>query len=129
MDNQFNTLTRSYYDNFLQYRLTGNPSYKQAYESAQQGLDQIVSSLQEQNTEQKKNISSFYGEDVEGRLRDTRSQTRDTQRKLVSENDQVVAAQMRSQAVSSSPSSNTTYYILGGVAILGIGFIAMRRSA
>jgi hypothetical protein len=130
MDTQFNTLTRSYHDNFLQYKLTGNPSYKQAYESAQQGLDQIISSLEQQNTEQKKNISGFYNEDVEGRLRDLRSQTRDTQRKVVSENDQVIAAEMRSKGISSvGGSSNTVYYIIGGVAILGLGFIAMRKTS
>lgn len=127
MDNQFNTLTRSYYDNFLQYKLTGNPSYKQAYESAQQGLDQIVQSLQQQNTEQKKSISSFYNEDVEGRLRDLRSQSRDTERKIVSENDQVIAAEMRTKAVSAE-SSNTLYYVLGGVAVLGVIAMALRRS-
>lgn len=127
MDNQFNTLTRSYHDNFLQYKLTGNPSYKQAYESAQQGLDQIVQSLQQQNTDQKKSISNFYNEDVEGRLRDLRSQTRDTERKIVSENDQVIAAEMRSKAVSGE-SSNTIYYMLGGVAILGVVVMALRRS-
>jgi CHASE3 domain sensor protein len=128
MDSQFNTLIRSYHDNFLQYRLTGNPSYKQAYEGAQQGLDNIVSSLEQQNTEQKKNISSFYSEDVEGRLRDLRSQTRDTERKVVSENDQVIAAEMRTQSVSvGGGHSNTIYYILGGVALLGIGFIAFRK--
>lgn len=127
MDNQFNTLTRSYHDNFLQYKLTGNPSYKQAYESAQQGLDQIVQSLQQQNTDQKKSISNFYNEDVEGRLRDLRSQTRDTERKIVSENDQVIAAEMRSKAVSGE-SSNTIYYVLGGVAILGVFVMALRRS-
>lgn len=127
MDNQFNTLTRSYHDNFLQYKLTGNPSYKQAYESAQQGLDQIVQSLQQQNTEQKKSISSFYNEDVEGRLRDLRSQTKDTERKIVSENDQVIAAEMRSKAVSGG-SSNTIYYVLGGIAVLGVVAMGLRRS-
>ena len=127
MDNQFNTLTRSYHDNFLRYKLTGNPSYKQAYESAQQGLDQIVQSLQQQNTEQKKSISSFYNEDVEGRLRDLRSQTKDTERKIVSENDQVIAAEMRSKAVSGE-SSNTIYYVLGGIAVLGVVAMGLRRS-
>ena len=127
MDSQFNTLTRSYYDNFLQFRLTGNPSYKQAYQSAQQGLDQILAGLQTQNTQQKQGISSFYNQDVEGRLRDLRSQTRDAQREIVSENDQVIAAEMRSKALTGM-SSNTMYYVLGGVALVGIGFIALRRT-
>jgi CHASE3 domain sensor protein len=128
MDNQFNTLTRSYYDNFLQYRLTGNPSYQQAYQSAQQGLDQIMASLEQQNAEQKQSISGFYKDDVEGRLRELQSQTRDTQRKIVSENDQVIAAEMRSQGIAAE-SSNTLYYILGGAVILGIGYTIYKRQA
>jgi CHASE3 domain sensor protein len=128
MDNQFNTLTRSYYDNFLQYRLTGNASYQQAYQSAQQGLDQIISGLEQQNAEQKQNISGFYKQDVEGRLRDLQSQTRDTQRKVVSENDQVIAAEMRAQGLSTE-SSNTLYYIIGGAAVLGIGYVVYKRQS
>lgn len=126
MDNQFNTLTRSYYDNFLQYRLTGNPSYQQAYQSAQQGLDQIIAGLEQTNSEQKQNISGFYKDDVEGRLRELQSQTRDTQRKIVSENDQVIAAEMRSQGLSGE-SSTTLYYILGGAAVLGIGYLIYKK--
>lgn len=128
MDNQFNTLTRSYYDNFLQYRLTGNQSYQQAYQSAQQGLDQILAGLEQQNAEQKQNISGFYKDDVEGRLRELQSQTRDTQRKIVSENDQVIAAEMRSQGLSET-SSTTLYYMLGGAAVLGIGYMIYKRQA
>lgn len=126
MDSQFNTLTRSYHDNFLQYRLTGNQSYQQAYQSAQQGLDQIIAGLQSQNAQQKQSISGYYNQDVEGRLRDIRSQKRDTQRKLVSENDQVVAAEMRSQGLSRE-SSNTLYYVLGGAVVLGIGYMLYKR--
>ncbi len=127
MDSQFNTLIRSYHDNFLQYKLTGNQSYKQAYEGAQQGLDTIVSTLEKQNTDHKKNISSFYDQDVEGRMRDLRSQTRDAKRKVVSENDQVIAAQMRTTGVASKAPSNTLYIVIGVMSAVAVGLMALRR--
>ena len=123
MDSQFNTLIRSYHDNFLQYKLTGNQSYQQAYQAAQQGLDQIVSGLQQQNADQKKSISGFYSDDVEGRIRNLQSQKRDTQRKLVSENDQVMSAAMRSQGVAAE-SSNTLYIIVGVMSVVALGLMA-----
>lgn len=119
---------RSYHDNFLQYRLTGNPSYQQAYQSAQQGLEQIVSSLEEQNASQRKEISDFYNEDVEGKLRNLQSETRDTQRKIVSENDQVITAEMRSQAISGGETiSSTQYMILGAMSLFALGLMAWRK--
>jgi CHASE3 domain sensor protein len=123
MDSQFNTLIRSYHDNFLQYRLTGNQSYQQAYQAAQQGLDQIVSGLQQQTDDQKKSISGFYSDDVEGRIRSLQSQKRDTQRMLVSENDQVMSATMRSQGVVAE-SSNTLYIIVGVMSVVALGLMA-----
>jgi CHASE3 domain sensor protein len=123
MDSQFNTLIRSYHDNFLQYRLTGNQSYQQAYQAAQQGLDQIVSGLQQKNDDQKKSISGFYSDDVEGRIRSLQSQKRDTQRMLVSENDQVMSATMRSQGVVAE-SSNTLYIIVGVMSVVALGLMA-----
>jgi hypothetical protein len=122
MDNQINTLLRSYHDNFLQYRLTGNQSYQQAYRSAQQGLDQIVSGLQQQNNDQKKSISGFYSDDVEGRIRSLQSQKRDTEHKLVSENDQVVSATMRTQPVSTE-TYNTLYIVIGVMALAAFGLM------
>jgi hypothetical protein len=60
MDTQFTTLTRSYHDNYLQYALTGNPTYQTAYENAKDGLDTIISSLQSEVDEQESTISNFY---------------------------------------------------------------------
>ena len=58
MDNQFDTLSRSYHDNYLQYATTGKESYKTAYESAEKGLKSIIESLSKQvhdNTETTQN--------------------------------------------------------------------------
>ena len=64
MDSQFNTLIRSYHDNYLQYKLTGTDSYKNAYSSAQQGIETILSTLQDSVESQKVTISNFYKEDI-----------------------------------------------------------------
>lgn len=96
MDSQFNTLARSYHDNFLEYKLTGKPSYQEAYKSAQKDMDNIISIMSDENSKQKKDISDFYNQDLEGKMRDTRYEKQDTQRKIVSENDQLISAQMRS---------------------------------
>jgi hypothetical protein len=129
MDSQFNTLIRSYHDNFLQYRLTGNSSYQQSYQSAQQGIETILSNLENQNTNQKKDISNFYNQDVEGRLRDLRSQAKDTQRKIITENDQVIAAQMRNQGLNtvSEPSMTSRYIALGVMSVVAFGLMAWRK--
>lgn len=126
MDSQFNTLVRSYHDNFLQYRLTGNSSYQQSYQSAQQGIETILSNLESENSKQRKEMSDFYNEDVEGRLRNLQSQTRDTRRKIVSENDEVIAAEMRQQGYS-EPSMTNRYIVLGVMSVIALGLMAWQK--
>jgi hypothetical protein len=123
MDNQFNTLLRSYHDNFLQHKLTGNPSYQQSYTAAQEGLDKIIDSLQSEVDSQSSQISEFYKSDVEEKMRETESQTRDTQRKIIKERDRIEAAKMRAQGlqVSASSTDMTSRYIAAGV----LGAIAL----
>jgi paraquat-inducible protein B len=118
MDSQFNTLTRSYHDNFLQYRLTGTMSYKQAYTHAKTDIERVLKELEDKQYKTQKEISDFYGQDVEGNIRNSQSQKEQAQRKLVSGNDQLVSAEMRMpsslQAQVSNPSM-TNYYIALGV--------------
>jgi hypothetical protein len=129
MDSQFNTLIRSYHDNFLQYKLTGNESYQKSYQSAQQGIETILSSLESQNSNQRSDISNFYNENVEGRLRDIRSKKQDLQRNLLADNDELVAAQMRAQSsgVSVEPSMTNRYIALGVMSLIAFGLMAMRN--
>lgn len=112
MDKQFTTLTSSYYDNYLQYKLTGNPSYQNSYMSADQGIRAILSSLQDQINGQNQQINSFYQADVEGKLKDIQSGIRSTQRNIVKEKDESTGASMRISSTSSSFGSiPQSYYI------------------
>ena len=125
MDTQFNTLVRSYHDNFLQYRLTGNPSYQSSYSAAEQGIQTILDSLQTQVQSQKSDMSEFYKEDVEQRLKEVQSQSRDAQRKFVSEKDQLEASKLRSQTVPTTSYSDpmTSRYLAVGV--IGVTVLAL----
>lgn len=116
MDNQFTTLTKSYYDNFLQYRLTGNASYQNSYMSAEQGIEAILASLQDQVNTQNQQISNFYSSDVEGKLKTIQSDIRSAQRNILSNSDEAVAATMRNTSVSQPISSGvpTSYMIATG---------------
>ncbi len=127
MDNQFNTLTRSYYDNYLQYKLTGNPSYKNAYLSAQEGIDNIVSSLEGEVATQNSQINNFYSTNTEEKLRNTRAQTLQAQENLLSQKDLSETAKMRENTQLPNPtttpdiSGHMKYLIAGGI-VLGILF-------
>jgi hypothetical protein len=86
--------------------------------SAEQGIQSILSSLQDQLNTQNQQISSFYNTDVEGKLRDDQSKIRNTQRNILKESDQVTAANMRLQPLTSSiPDIPTSYYISMGALI------------
>ena len=111
MDKQFTTLTSSYRDNYLQYKLTGNASYQNSYMSAEQGIQSILSSLQDQVSSQNQQMSSFYSKDVEGKIKDTEYQNRSTQRNKLKESDQTVAASMRATPASTLPSIPQSYWI------------------
>jgi hypothetical protein len=69
MENQFATLTKSYYDNFLEYKLTGNESNQKAYMSAEQGIQSILNGLNDEVNAQSNSIASFYQSDVQGKLK------------------------------------------------------------
>ena len=124
MDSQFNTLARSYHDNFLEYKLTGQPSYQEAYKSAQKDMDNIISIMSDENSKQKKDISDFYNQDLEGKMRDTRYEKQDTQRKIVSENDQLISAQMRSTGGTSEvvdqPVMTSRWIALGVMSVVAV---------
>jgi hypothetical protein len=124
MDSQFNTLIRSYHDNFLQYRLTGDSGYENSYKSAQQGIESILSSLRNEVQSQDSDISSFYKDDVEGRLRELKSETRSAQASLVDDKDSLEAAQIR--GVGAEPQSlNSRYIALGVLGAIAIGLSMM----
>ena len=118
MNNQFNTLIQSYHDNFLNYKITGNSSYQNAYQSAQQGIETILNNLESQNGEQQKIISSFYDEKHEEKLREIGADAKNAKRRVVEEHDKLTAAEIRSKELA--PPTNYNYYILGALVIVSL---------
>lgn len=127
MDGQFNTLARSYHDNYIQYKITGGQAYQNSYMSAQQGIQSILDSLQQQVDSQKSQISDFYKSDVEEKLRDTQSDITKYQKKIVSTEDSIEAAKMRSETISSpvQPSLMGQYITLSILGVLAFGLMAL----
>jgi hypothetical protein len=115
MDSQFNNLRQSYSDNYIQYKVTGNPSYQNAYTSAQQGLESIIDQLTNTVNTEKKGLSDFYKSGIEQKLQKLDSNNKLLQRGIISEKDEVIAAQIRQSAPPPpSPSISTTQYVLLG---------------
>lgn len=130
MDSQFNTLVSSYHDNYIQFKLSGAQSNQNAYVSAEQGIQNILNSLQQQVDAQKSQISGFYKSGVEEKMRDTQSDMRKYQRKIVQTGDQIEAAKMRSETPLPSPPIQTPlmgqYVALSILGVLALGLMAMR---
>ena len=118
MDNSFNTLIRSLRDNYLQYKITGSESHKQSYESAEQGIQQILSNLESTVKAEDASISNFYKEDVHS----IRDQTQTLHSTLLKERDQLEAAKLRQIASGPVMPNLLPQYIavgvLGGLTIL-----------
>lgn len=126
MNNQFNTLIQSYHDNFLQYKITGNSSYQNAYQSAQQGIENIINTLESQNSEQQKTISSFYDENHEEKLREIAADEKNAKRRVIEEHDKLIASEMRNEVLTAS-STNYLYYILGGLILVVFGMVRAKK--
>lgn len=115
MDSQFNKLRQSYSDNYIQYKVTGNSSYQNAYTSAQQGLESIISQLKDSVDTEKKDMSYFYKSGIEQKLQQLDSNNKLLQRGILSEKDDIIASQLRrSSPPPSSPTISTTQYVLLG---------------
>ncbi len=120
MDNQFTNLTKSFYDNFLEYRIGGSTGSQTAYTAADQGIKTILDGLRNRVNVQNQEITNFYNSDVEGKLKNIRSEIEATQQTLVTNKDKVVTAQMRTPEVMPQASSTSVpigYWIGIGVLI------------
>lgn len=115
MDKQISELTRSYSDNYIQFKVTGNDRYKQGYTAAKQGLDSILTQLQDSVNTQKQQIADFYKSGIEQKMSDLNQQNRFLQRGLLSEKDEITAAEMRQQPTIALPAIQTWQYIALGV--------------
>ena len=126
MDSQFNTLVRSYHDNYIEYKTTGKQSYQTAYQSAQEGINTILKTLEDQVSAQKAEVSSFYKSGVEMKLKELQHENKLLQHGLSEEQDQITGATMRSSIQTIPSPSLTNYYIIGGVlaaTIAGLAFL------
>lgn len=130
MDGQFNTLARSYHDNYLQFKVTGAQNYQNSYMDAEKGIQSILDSLQQQVKDQTSQISDFYKSDVEGKLHETQSDVKKYQRKIVRTEDEIEAAKMRSDAPPASPPPQLPlmgqYVTLSILGVIALGLMALR---
>lgn len=115
MDNSFNTLIRSLRDNYIQYKITGSNAHKQSYESAENGVEQILSNLQSSVSAEEASISSFYKNDVQEKIYSLRDETQTLHSTLVKQNDDLTAAKIRQTSSSPIISNLVPQYIAIGV--------------
>lgn len=126
MESQFNTLSRSYSDNYIQFKVTGNKRYSDAYNAAQQGLENIISQLETDVGATKQSISDFYKSGVEQKMENLRQQNSFLGRGLMAEKDEATAAFMRQSGSSSIPVVQTWQYIaLGVLGVTAVGLSVM----
>jgi hypothetical protein len=126
MDSQFNSLVQSYSSNYVQYKVTGNPSYQSGYTSAQQGLDSILSQLQDQVNSGKQQIAAFYKSGVEQKITDLEMKNRKLQRGILTEKDDIAAAKIRGEQAAPPPVAapvTTSQYVAIGV--LGLTIVTL----
>jgi hypothetical protein len=60
MDSQFNTLARSYHDNFLEHRVTGEDRYQTSYEGAKEGIENILKTMNDDVQKKQQELADFY---------------------------------------------------------------------
>ena len=127
MDSQFNALTQSFNSNYIQYKVTGNPSYQTGYQAAQDGLNSIIQSMQDEISAEKSSISDFFKSGVEEKLNNLQAKNRKLQRGILTEQDDIAASKMRnSQSMAPPILISTTQYILLGLAggvMLGLSLL------
>jgi type VII secretion effector (TIGR04197 family) len=119
MDSQFNTLVSSYRDNYVQYKVTGNTKFQSAYESAQQGIQTILNSLENEVSNEKQEINDFYSKDIEGQLQKTNSKSKYLRTGIMDEHDLTKTAEIRQSQLSSpvTPGISTSEYTTLGVLV------------
>ena len=119
MDSQFNTLVSSYRDNYVQYKVTGNTKFQSAYETAQQGIQTILNSLENEVSNEKQEINDFYSKDIEGQLQKTNSKSKYLRTGIMDEHDLTKTAEIRQSQLSSpvTPGISTSEYTTLGVLV------------
>lgn len=115
MDNQFETLSRSYHDNYIQYATTGVKTYKTAYESAEEGLQSIINSLKSKVDTNSQNIKDVVSANAKTLFAEKRAALRSIGLGIHTEKDRVVEAQMRLPPPPPPVSYQTQYIMIVGL--------------
>jgi hypothetical protein len=126
MDSQFNTLTQSFSNNYIEFQVTGDPKYESAYTSSMQGLQNIVNSLKENVETQKKNISDFYRSGIVENIQEKEANKKMMQRGIITQKDNIIADDMReNNPVPVQSVSMNQYIALGvtGVILVGLSLL------
>ena len=117
MDSQFNTLSRSYHDNYIEYATTGKKAYKSAYEKAEEGLKSVIDSLKKQIHENTTNIKDTLGSNAKSLLVEKQNGLNNIGRGIHQQKDRVVEAQMRLPPTPPPFSHQTQYTVLGALVV------------
>jgi guanylate kinase len=120
MDSQFETLSRSYHDNYIEYSTTGNKSYKTAYESAEKGLQSIINSLKSKVDTNAQNIKDTMNGNAKTIFSDKQAALRGIGEGIHKEKDRVVEAQMRLPPPPHPVSYQSQYTIIGGLLVASL---------
>jgi hypothetical protein len=125
MDNQFNTLARSYHDNYIEYATTGGQSYRNGYESAQKGLEDIIASLTRQVTQNTENIKLAVGKSGAAQFREKQALLNNIGAHIRQQSDRVEQGNMRVPAVSYGKTYTNEYFVVSllFLAIVGLQFV------
>ena len=125
MDSQFNSLVQSYSSNYVQYKVTGNPSYQNGYTAAQQGLDTILGQLQDEVNSGKQQIAAFYKSGVEQKITDLNLKNRKLQRGILTEKDDIAAATIRGEQPVPAPVATVTTSQYIALGLLGVTMVVL----
>jgi hypothetical protein len=124
MDSQWTTLLRSYRDNYLEYKVTGDPKYKQSVDSAQEGLDNILNILKGQLDDQNKTLAEFNASNTQSQLNELKNQEADLRQGMLEQEDMLTTAQIR-QSSSTNIISKNDMIGLGVLTAITIGLSLM----
>lgn len=97
MDSQWTTLLRSYRDNYLEYKVTGDPKYQKSVDSAKEGLDNIMTILKDQVDTQTQTLSQFNATNSQTKISELKNQEADLKQDLMKQQDELKAAEIRQQ--------------------------------
>lgn len=103
MEGAFALAKKTYRDNFLQYKLTNEPKYKNAYEQSMKSIETMLHNLEKSRPlESPKELKTKY----------------------LKEEDSLKGALLRTQTQTELPSMSWRYITLGSLSILVVGLMA-----